>query len=410
MKDIKGVKSFEEFGLGDAEALLESGSDIGNHYGKEIYKYAKTPLDQDLIDKEVIKSGNNASSATPYRPELYDDTVKACKSWVASGPITRFNGKPFNLKFLKMDKSSYPYEIIKFSGKPSYLMGWFEMQLVTKLGTLNTSVHATIESGKVWEFDTSSEEIFYKAYDENPKLKQFFVDAYLRIPDSHKDEQFKLMKSKFTDGGWYSSEYDVPRSWWNEVLETELIQFALLLDGEYTPKDIVTAFKEINKKYYKQWQAIHRKGIKGALKNAKAWFLSLKEHEEYGMAEDLNEYSLNNIRTFSDFVSLNEAKAIPTMYEIEKFLNSKYKSDAKKKYEVLVDEDAGDGEFAAHVTFSYDVFTKKGYVRAASDVFFNVEEQSWQNQYLDGGEYNSLADIAKIINKEIKEDKKGITG
>ena len=108
---------------------------------------------------------------------------------------------------------------------------------------------------------------------------------------------------------------------------------------------------------------------------------------------------------------VNEAKKDVTAEELKKFLEDTYKSEGDaKKYDVELDPNADKDEFPAHVTFSYDVVSKKGYVRASNDIFFDLNDQTWFDQYNDGGPMKGLNGVKSMINKHIRDEKKAITG
>jgi len=118
---------------------------------------------------------------------------------------------------------------------------------------------------------------------------------------------------------------------------------------------------------------------------------------------------MKNIQTFDDFV--NEAKKPITIDELEKFLKANFKNDGDKNhYNIGTDKNASKDENPVHVWIDYDIFTKRGYARAEGEIFFDLDAQSWFDNFLGGGEIGTLANVKKIVNKEIRDEKKQIAG
>jgi hypothetical protein len=118
---------------------------------------------------------------------------------------------------------------------------------------------------------------------------------------------------------------------------------------------------------------------------------------------------MTNIQSFDEFIS--EAKKDVTAEELRNFLEATYKSDGdKKKYSIEVDKLADRDENPAHVTFSYDLYTKKGHARASEDIHFDLNTQTWFDNYTDGGDMKGLSGTKAAINKHIRTEKKEITG
>ena len=115
--------------------------------------------------------------------------------------------------------------------------------------------------------------------------------------------------------------------------------------------------------------------------------------------------------------SLNEAAADITSDQLDKFLKSKFKNKGDKEtYDIVVtsqdsrNDDDEEDDYVTDVAIGYDVHTKAGHVRAEDDVFFDLDQQKWFDNWLNGGDMKSLPNVEKIIKNHIKKAKKGITG
>lgn len=119
--------------------------------------------------------------------------------------------------------------------------------------------------------------------------------------------------------------------------------------------------------------------------------------------------------TFDKF--FNEAKAPITIDQLEKFLKSKFKNKGDKEtYDIVRGDEPGspggtmDDEYEMDVAIGYNVHTKEGHARAEDDIFFDIGQQMWYDNWLEGGDMKSLPNVEKIVKKHIKDAKKEITG
>ena len=114
--------------------------------------------------------------------------------------------------------------------------------------------------------------------------------------------------------------------------------------------------------------------------------------------------------------SVNEAADI-TSDQLDKFLKSKFKNKGDKEtYDIVVtsqdsrNDDDDEDDYVTDVAIGYDVHTKAGHVRAEDDIFFDLDQQKWFDNWLNGGDMKSLPNVEKIIKKHIRDAKKQITG
>jgi len=106
--------------------------------------------------------------------------------------------------------------------------------------------------------------------------------------------------------------------------------------------------------------------------------------------------------------AVNEAAADITSDQLDKFLKSKFKNKGDKEtYDIVVTSqdsrnDDEEDDYATDVAIGYDVHTKAGHVRAEDDIFFDLDQQKWFDNWLNGGDMKSLPNIEKIIKNHIK--------
>lgn len=139
---------------------------------------------------------------------------------------------------------------------------------------------------------------------------------------------------------------------------------------------------------------------------------------------DTNKDKLTGIKTMNKLIytefdeSIDEAKAPITIDQLEKFLKSNFKNKGdKEKYDIVVNkndtsdrDDYEEGDTLMQVAIGYDVHTKKGHVRAKDDIFFDVNQQLWYDNWGEGGRITTLPNLLKVIKNHIRDEKKEITG
>ena len=87
--------------------------------------------------------------------------------------------------------------------------------------------------------------------------------------------------------------------------------------------------------------------------------------------------------------------------------------EAERAQEEVVGHDPDDyeeGDTLMQVAIGYDVHTKKGHIRAEDDIFFDVDQQYWYDNWGEGGPVTTLPKLLKVIKNHIRDNKKAITG
>ncbi len=269
--------------------------------GNEIWSYNATPLTQEMKDDAIKDQGNRADATVIYLEkegsEHKPTTSKIesmCKKFLSS--LDWMGGK-WEWGGMKPDTRGTYREIIPFPDnkrlRENYIYATFNGNIQGKFGKLTIEFSVKLRNGLLPEFDFSTDALHSQIDDylKQPKVLDYFKKAYLEIPDSpEKDEILMNKKGKAKSYRDRFRGLNVPKSfqvaWYSDPIMDVFMQFD---DYEYGyGREIEEFFADMNKKYYAEWQKIHRKGLKGAARNLKAWWMTLREHEEY-MGLHLNE-------------------------------------------------------------------------------------------------------------------------
>ena len=190
-------------------------------------------------------------------------------------------------------------------------------------------------------------------------------------------------------------------------------------------------YLQLHKKYAEQIQGLKAKKIKKLtdLVSVQRW--SMEDRDDYfdltkQQKKEISAVFNDERKLFKQYMagdhsvmlpeSLNEAADI-TSDQLDKFLKSKFKNKGDKEtYDIVVtsqdsrNDDDDEDDYVTDVAIGYDVHTKAGHVRAEDDVFFDLDQQKWFDNWLNGGDMKSLPNVEKIIKKHIRDAKKQITG
>ena len=272
-----------------------------DYTGKEIFKFEPLELTPELRDEAIRDDGNSANHATVYleedgswRKSLIKRIDDVCKNLLKR--IT-FGGEKLEWGgTVKKGRGGMYRETIPFpdSKEVSRINVSFFGIVKGKFGNFEVEFSGEFRNNFLPEFIWTSDHMdnVMDDYFDKPKVQAFLKQAYLDIPDTQQEDEI-LMKSKNirTPYGWdVANKFStIPKSFTSTIMSDPAIRAFVgagdeMSDMDWSKRQIVELFNGLNKKYYKEWQKIHRKGLKGAARNLKAWFLSLREHEEYGEA------------------------------------------------------------------------------------------------------------------------------
>jgi hypothetical protein len=268
--------------------------------GKDIWNYNPTPLTQEMKDDAIKKRGNRADHASVYLEkegaEHKPTTAKIeslCKNFISSldwlGAKWKFGGMQPNTVGTYLEIVPFPNN--KKLREP-YIYASFNGDIEGKFGKLVVQFSIRLKNGLLPEFDYSTDTIHRQINDylKKPKVQEYFKKTYLEIPDTKvEDERLMNKKGRISPrSSW--SQLEVPKTFQVAFHADPVLDAFMVIDddGYGYGDEMQDLFKDLNKKYYAEWQKIHRKGLSGAAKNLKAWFLSLREHEEY-MGLSINE-------------------------------------------------------------------------------------------------------------------------
>ncbi len=269
--------------------------------GKEIFRYEPQELTQELRDDAIKDQGNRADYATVYlekdgshRAPLVKEIEGMCKNFIKN---LDFGGEKWEWGGMEPDTVGIYRELIPFpdTSKDPTIYTRFIGFVKGMFGKMEVEFSLKLRNGYLPEYDWSSDHMDSEMDDylDSAKVQAYLKKAYLDIPDTQEEDE-KIMNSKKlkTSYGPYLIDTNfakIPKSFVTTAMADPAIRAFIGVGEEMSDKnwakfDILKIFNELNKKYYKEWQKIHRKGLKGAARNIKAWFLSLREHEEFGGA------------------------------------------------------------------------------------------------------------------------------
>ena len=280
----------------------KSGFRNGADYsGNEIFTFEPEELTSELRDEAIKAGGNKTQFATVYlekegswRKELIKRIDNECKDLLKK--IT-FGGEKLEFgEFVSQGRPGIYKELIPF---PDTKYGprinvSFTGIIKGKFGNFEVEFSGEFMNNHLPEFIWTSDYMESKMddYFNKPKVQAFLKQAYLDIPDTQQEDE-TFMKSKTIKDGWgyaITSRFNsIPKSFIMNITSDPTIRAYIgageeSSDQNWSKMELISQFNKLNKKYYKEWQKIHRKGLKGAARNLKAWFLSLREHKEYGEA------------------------------------------------------------------------------------------------------------------------------
>jgi hypothetical protein len=270
--------------------------------GSEVWKYDPTPLTQEMKEDTIKKDGNRASAAVVYlekegseRKPVVAKIESMCKNFLSS---LQWLGAKWQWGGMRPDTVGTYREIIPFEGnkrlRETYIYASFLGDIQGNFGKIQIEFSIKCKNGLLPEFEWSSDRL-HNSLDEylkQPKVQDYFKKAYLEIPDTQEGDTILMNKKAKKRKHWAFNQLkynNIPKSFQSAWMADPALDAFMGIDDDYNyGEEMVDTFKNLNKKYYTEWQKLHRKGITGALKNLKAWWLSLKEHEEY-MGSPINE-------------------------------------------------------------------------------------------------------------------------
>jgi len=284
--------------------VMEELNELNYWSGKEIFRYEPQELTQELRDKAITRDGNNAYYAAVYlekegswRTPLVKQIEGMCKNFIKNLDLA--NTDKWEWGGMKPDTVGIYREIIPFpdtsKSMDAKIVASFIGFVKGMFGNMEVEFFLRLKNGYLPEYDWTSDHMDgeMEEYLAQAKVQAYLKKAYLDIPDTQEEDE-KIMNSKKVKTSYHTWTIEedfgkLPKSFVAAAMTDPAIRAFIGLGDEMSDKnwskiDFIKLFNELNKKYYKEWQKIHRKGIKGALRNAKAWFLSLREHEEFNGA------------------------------------------------------------------------------------------------------------------------------
>jgi hypothetical protein len=275
-----------------------------------LYKSKAEGMSTDDLIKLSKKQGMGGEKVRLERPDLQSQIKSTIKTFFEKGDP--FAMKEQFGKTFKLTRIEYIWEFYhiledtpKKKGSKDGIHTFFEGELSSPLGKSKQTFSLRIpyrQKGKSqayvgWYSDAHGEEWHFKVKDSK-KVWDYYKEAYLAIPDNPEDDKRFVMNRKGVGKVSKFGKYkEIPKSFVSKIMEDPVLWLGFEGVPEFgSPGEIKEIFNTLNKKYYKQWQAANRTGTKGALRNVKAWFTSLREHEEYSGITTSNKQAVNEFR------------------------------------------------------------------------------------------------------------------
>jgi len=281
--------------LNESKSGFRNGAD---YTGKEVFSFEPEELSPELRTDAIKANGNKAKFATVYlekegswRKDLIKRIDNECKNLLKK---ISFGGEKLEFgEFVSQGRPGIYKELIPFpdTNYGPRINVSFTGIVKGKFGNFEVEFSGEFRNGYLPEFIWTADHMENKMddYFNKPKVQAFLKQAYLDIPDTQQEDE-TFMKSKTIKDGWgyaITSRFNsIPKSFISVISADPAIRAFLgagseMSDQNWSKMDIIKIFNDLNKKYYEEWQKIHRKGLRGAARNLKAWWLSLREHEEY---------------------------------------------------------------------------------------------------------------------------------
>jgi len=267
-----------------------------------IYKSKADGMSTDDLIKFSKKNRGDGTRISFDRTDLQSEITSAIKTFFEkSDPFAMKKqfGKTF--KLIRVGSIREHYHILEDTRSKDYILAFFTGEISSPLGVSQQSFSVRIgykqkQAYVDWSYDAHSNA--WPQVENSKKVWDYYKEAYLAIPDNPEDDKRFIMNrkgvGKVSELGKYK---EIPKSFVSKIMEDPVLWLGFEGVPEFgSPKEIKKIFNKLNKKYYKQWQAANRKGTKGALRNVKAWFTSLREHEEYSGITTSNKQSVNEVR------------------------------------------------------------------------------------------------------------------
>ena len=259
----------------------------------KIFKYEPTELTEELRKEAIENFGNRAGSARVARPDLAGPIRKEIMDFFGNNPFD--DVADLDWKVSSFDPSQ-PLELVDLSTGGSKIIQYVTTRIASQYGSLAVEWGLEIKPNFRIEFSSHSVGNSRRAYVKGPKFQKFLKELYLSIPDNAEEDGSNIMNRKGNqrDGIIWELKSTIPSTFLEGLMSDPITAwwYDYLDHGDHgtsSGAEIRDLFNKINKKYYKEWQKIHRTGLTGVARNIKAWWTGAREHEELMGGEPLFE-------------------------------------------------------------------------------------------------------------------------
>jgi hypothetical protein len=259
----------------------------------KIFKYEPTELTEELRKEAIENFGNRAGSARVARPDLAGPIRKEIMDFFANNPFD--DVADLDWKVSSFDPSQ-PLELVDLSTGGSKIIQYVTTRIASQYGSLAVEWGLEIKPNFRIEFSSHSVGNSRRAYVKGPRFQKFLKELYLSIPDNAEEDGSNIMNRKGNqrNGFIWNLKSTIPSTFLEGLMSDPITAwwYDYLDHGDHgtsAEAEIRDLFNKINKKYYKEWQKIHRTGLTGVVRNIKAWWTGAREHEELMGGEPLFE-------------------------------------------------------------------------------------------------------------------------
>jgi hypothetical protein len=278
------------------ETLFVESEEVTESYmieSPKIFKYEPTELTEELRKEAIENFGNRAGSARVARPDLAGPIRKEIMDFFANNPFD--DVADLDWKVSSFDPSQ-PLELVDLSTGGSKIIQYVTTRIASQYGSLAVEWGLEIKPNFRIEFSSHSVGNSRRAYVKGPRFQKFLKELYLSIPDNAEEDGSNIMNRKGNqrNGFIWNLKSTIPSTFLEGLMSDPITAwwYDYLDHGDHgtsAEAEIRDLFNKINKKYYKEWQKIHRTGLTGVVRNIKAWWTGAREHEELMGGEPLFE-------------------------------------------------------------------------------------------------------------------------